>query len=248
MIKKMKQTIYIKLFSIICALTGLCSCNSGNSNNPGLFGLGIELGDSYDKVFDKLTKDSPYNFYSDDTRDYEKEYLSHMGVWGLHHFCFYTKPFDINGIEFDCIYPKFNTNLELIGIEVLGSREFITDGSNYYKISEDDYKRISEYLNKIYPQSSRIREYPREEKKLYYSHSQFNESFITETDSIALSQSIDYEGSDQSYALITLGIFLRGAAEKAFDEFPDEATRNKYDNMDNIEEFEYEELEEVYIP
>ena len=181
---------------------------------PGsLFGLGINLGDNYDKVFDTLAKSTPktdsmYEYcYSDERRRSDKEAIIQEGEYSNYNLCFYTKKFNLNDVEFHSIYPTFNSDLRLKKVQLINIHNYSEEGSAMQQRSSNDYDRIIEYLYSVYPESKRIRVHEREERKFANVISTI-ETFVTENDSVSIEHSVDYGGNDMSTAIISLEISL----------------------------------------
>lgn len=180
----------------------------------GLFGLGIKLGDNYDKVFDTLASSTPktesmYEYcYSEERRNSDKETIIQEGEYSDNHLCFYTKKFNLNGVEFHSIYPTFDSNLQLKKVQLVNIHNYSEEGRTMRQRSSDDYERIIECLDAVYPESKRIKENEREERK-YANTISTVESFVTETESVSIEHIIDYGDNDMSTAIISIEISLK---------------------------------------
>lgn len=181
----------------------LWACSGCSSS--GLFGLNINIGDKYDDVFRIMSKNQPNDThlsdYSKRSREYFREEIKQRGE--MVDLYFPTSPFYIDGIKFNGIYPVFNRDLELVKITVLRILSPVEDGNYFYDKSKRDYEQIISYFQRVYPGDLRTKENERVDKivqKTFSVESGYTlESFLTQTDSIAIEHSYSkyytYNGS-----------------------------------------------------
>lgn len=182
----------------------------------GLFGLGIELGDNFDKVFDTLAKSTPKtderyeDCYSEENRDSLKEIIVHEKYSNIHWFC--TKDYNINDVKCSEIYLSFDSDLRLTKVtNIIGVITGVDSKEELIKRIQENpdsgCEWIIEYLDVIYPKSTRINENVQEERMLDNS-TYIVESFATATDSVIVEKTIG-KGWRGAQLLIVFEISLK---------------------------------------